>query len=152
MNSARNAEAPEDPASQGLIEGWAQSFKFCPQRVLGQSILPRSLYSGSVERERWSSRYNPFPCCCGISSHRIQYHFPWGSDQPLQILYVPPITALEPLAGCPSVSTCTGTQLCLLLALCSVTWHELQQHSLSPSRPAEPAHLLRCNSGEVSTL
>lgn len=61
-----------------------------------------------------------------------------------------PITALEPLAGCPSVSTCT--QLCLLLALCSVTWHELQQHSLSPSRPAEPAHLLRCNSGEVSTL
>lgn len=107
--------------------------------MLGQSILPRSLYSGSVERERWSSRYKPFPCCCGISSHRIQYHFPWGSDQPLQILYVPPITALEPLAGCPSVSTCT--QLCLLPALCSVTWHELQQHSLSPSRPAEPAHL-----------
>lgn len=101
-------------------------------------------------RERWSSRYKPSPCCCGISSHRIQYHFPWGSDQPLQILYLPPITALEPLAGCPSVSTCT--QLCLLPALCSDTWHELQQHSLSPSRPAEPAHLLRCNSGEVSTL
>lgn len=109
-------------------------------------------YTGDQKRrrERWSSRYKPSPCCCGISSHRIQYHFPWGSDQPLQNLYLPPITALEPLAGCPSVSTCT--QLCLLPALCSVTWHELQQHSLSPSRPAEPAHLLRCNSGEVSTL
>lgn len=109
-------------------------------------------YTGDQKRrrERWSSRYKPSPCCCGISSHRIQYHFPWGSDQPLQKLYLPPITALEPLAGCPSVST--YTQLCLLLALSSVTWHELQQHSLSPSRPTEPAHLLRCNSGEVSTL
>lgn len=52
MNSACNAEAPEDPVSQGLIEGWAQSFKFCPRRVLGQSILPRSLYRGSEEKER----------------------------------------------------------------------------------------------------
>lgn len=52
VNSACNAEAPEDSVSQGLIEGWAQSFKFCPQRVLGQSILPRSLYSGSEEKER----------------------------------------------------------------------------------------------------
>lgn len=105
-----------------------------------------------VLRECWVSQSSPAhytadQILAAVEYPPTEYR---GSDQPLQNLYLPPITALEPLAGCPSVSTCT--QLCLLPALCSVTWHELQQHSLSPSRPAEPAHLLRCNSGEVSTL
>lgn len=114
--------------------------------MLGQSILPRSLYSGSEEKER-DEAADISLLLAAVEYPPTEYR---GSDQPLQNLYLPPITALEPLAGCPSVSTCT--QLCLLLALSSVTWHELQQHSLSPSRPTEPAYLLRCNSGEVSTL
>lgn len=49
--------------------------------VLGECWVSQSSpahYTGDQKRrrERWSSRYKPSPCCCGISSHRIQELWP----------------------------------------------------------------------------